>query len=353
MLVAHIINVIVRKDGYGINSIIRLMAVEIIIGAIAMTGPPKFYTYTPYQYGDYVQLAVEAANNLEIASSPVDRITNPDLSFNANYPLVMKRGAMSSFTAALQKDSQKQTVRWGHSKYFLWMLDSGNTVFSDALIHITEAVNVNRLDSSLYTLKKVGTDGCQYKLYTANYQLPFAIVTDSSVKNVDFNKDFTKNEATMSVESEDYNDNNCSKDWIYMHNIMYSALSHDSSGIVTEYGTLTDTKEITVNNNHVAEDNIASDNLEDYRTTQNKHIIQTYKDSVTGTKAVYMSVTDRNIGDSDANVSNLFRSVKITVNGKEIAIPTIGNVKISITQRIIITDLYILEHFMMKILRFR
>lgn len=158
------------------------MAVEIIIGAIAMTGPPKFYTYTPYQYGDYVQLAVEAANNLEIASSPVDRITNPDLSFNANYPLVMKRGAMSSFTAALQKDSQKQTVRWGHSKYFLWMLDSGNTVFSDALIHITEAVNVNRLDSSLYTLKKVGTDGCQYKLYTANYQLPFAMVTDSSVK---------------------------------------------------------------------------------------------------------------------------------------------------------------------------
>lgn len=353
MLVVHIINVIVRKDGYGINSIIRLMAVEIIIGAIAMTGPPKFYTYTPYQYGDYVQLAVEAANNLEIASSPVDRITNPDLSLNANYPLVMKRGAMSSFTAALQKDSQKQTVRWGHSKYFLWMLDSGNTVFSDALIHITEAVNVNRLDSSLYTLKKVGTDGCQYKLYTANYQLPFAMVTDSSVKNVDFNKDFTKNEATMSVESEDYNDNNCSKDWIYMHNIMYSALSHDSSGIVTEYGTLTDTKEITVNNNHVAEDNIASDNLEDYRTTQNKHIIQTYKDSVTGTKAVYMSVTDRNIGDSDANVSNLFRSVKITVNGKEIAIPTIGNVKISITQRIIITDLYILEHFMMKILRFR
>ena len=65
---------------------------------------------------------------------------------------------------------------------------------------------ISRLDSSLYTLKKVGTDGCQYKLYTANYQLPFAMATDSSVKNVDFNKDFTKNEATMSVESEDYND---------------------------------------------------------------------------------------------------------------------------------------------------
>ena len=181
----------------------------------------------------------------------------------------MKRGAMSSFTAALQKESQKQTVRWD-----IQSISSGCLIqvirYSAMLLYTLQRCNVNRLDSSLYTLKKVGTDGCQYKLYTANYQLPFAMVTDSSVKNVDFNKDFTKNEATMSAESEDYNDNNCSKDWIYMHNIMYSALSHDSSGIVTEYGTLTDTKEITVNNNQVAEDNIASDNLEDYRTTQNK-----------------------------------------------------------------------------------
>lgn len=36
--------------------------------------------------------------------------------------------------------------KWGHSKYFLWALDSGGTVFSDALLHITEAVNVNKLD---------------------------------------------------------------------------------------------------------------------------------------------------------------------------------------------------------------
>ena len=157
MLILHIVGVVVMKNGYKISIVISLVAVEVFIGAFSMTGPPKFYTYAPYQYGDYVQLAVNATNNLEISESPVDRITNPDLSFNANYPLIMKRGSLSSFTAALQKDTQKQTVRWGHSKYFLWALDSGGTVFSDALLHITEAVNVNKLDGSLYTLEKQGT----------------------------------------------------------------------------------------------------------------------------------------------------------------------------------------------------
>lgn len=86
MLILHIVGVVVMKNGYKISIVISLVAVEVFIGAFSMTGPPKFYTYAPYQYGDYVQLAVNATNNLEISESPVDRITNPDLSFNANYP---------------------------------------------------------------------------------------------------------------------------------------------------------------------------------------------------------------------------------------------------------------------------
>lgn len=42
----------------------------------------------------------------------------------------------------------------GYSKYFLWLLDSGGTVFSNAVLHVTQAVNINELDSALYTLEK-------------------------------------------------------------------------------------------------------------------------------------------------------------------------------------------------------
>ena len=262
MLILHIVGVVVMRNGYKISIVISLVAVEVFIGAFSMTGPPKFYTYAPYQYGDYVQLAVNATNNLEISESPVDRITNPDLSLNANYPLIMKRGSLSSFTAALQKDTQKQTVRWGHSKYFLWALDSGGTVFSDALLHITEAVNVNKLDSSLYTLEKQGTGDCEYDLYNANYQLPFAMVTNSNISLIDFNRDYTKLNAISSgdVTENDYNWNTTTKDWIYLHNLMYSALSGNSEKLVTEYGEFAGAKVYQVGESQVEDINAASDN---------------------------------------------------------------------------------------------
>ena len=329
MLILHIVGVVVMRNGYKISIVISLVAVEVFIGAFSMTGPPKFYTYAPYQYGDYVQLAVNATNNLEISESPVDRITNPDLSFNANYPLIMKRGSLSSFTAALQKDTQKQTVRWGHSKYFLWALDSGGTVFSDALLHITEAVNVNKLDGSLYTLEKQGTGDCEYDLYKANYQLPFAMVTNSNISLIDFNRDYTKLNAISSGDAteNDYNWNTTTKDWIYLHNLMYSALSGNSEKLVTEYGEFAGAKVYQVGESQVEDINAASDNSATDRPTQQTHVVKTYKDTIKGRQAVYVSVADYNIGTSDANVSQLFRSLTITVNGKQIDIPTIGNVE--------------------------
>lgn len=329
MLILHIVGVVVMRNGYKISIVISLVAVEVFIGAFSMTGPPKFYTYAPYQYGDYVQLAVNATNNLEISESPVDRITNPDLSLNANYPLIMKRGSLSSFTAALQKDTQKQTVRWGHSKYFLWALDSGGTVFSDALLHITEAVNVNKLDGSLYTLEKQGTGDCEYDLYKANYQLPFAMVTNSNISLIDFNRDYTRLNAISSGDAteNDYNWNTTTKDWIYLHNLMYSALSGNSEKLVTEYGEFAGAKVYQVGESQVEDINAASDNSATDRPTQQTHVVKTYKDTINGRQAVYVSVADYNIGTSDANVSQLFRSLTITVNGKQIDIPTIGNVE--------------------------
>ena len=79
---------------------------------------------------------------------------------------------MSSFTAALQSDTQSYSKKFGYSKYFLWLLDSGGTVFTNSLFHVTQAVNVNELDSQMYTALR--SDG-DYTLYDANYKLPFAM----------------------------------------------------------------------------------------------------------------------------------------------------------------------------------
>lgn len=49
-----------EKDEFNVKSVLAVIAVEVFLGAFALIGPPKFYTYEAYQVGDYVQYANEA-----------------------------------------------------------------------------------------------------------------------------------------------------------------------------------------------------------------------------------------------------------------------------------------------------
>lgn len=262
-----------EKNTFNCKSVIAVIAVEVFIGAYALIGPPKFYSYEDYQIGDYVQYANAAYEDLEIEDSATDRIVNPDISLNANYPLIMRRGALSSFTAALQSDTQQYSKRWGYSKYFLWLLDSGGTVFTNALFHVTEAVNINELDPELYTfIKKEG----DYSLYRTNYQLPFAVCVNNSLASQDFGGD-----------------------WVSLHNQFYKALTHDDEPLVkgVSYGL------------------------------KRSDTVLEYSVDIQGKQAVYINIADINNRESDANASWLINSMHIYINDEPVLVPTLGDVK--------------------------
>lgn len=264
-----------KKDGIGFdfNTIIAIVAIEIFIGAYSLIGPPKFYEYEPYQYGDYVQAANEVKDSLDIEESVNDRIVNPDISLNANYPLILRRSAMSSFTAALQSDTQSYSKKFGYSKYFLWLLDSGGTVFTNSLFHVTQAVNVNELDSQMYTA--VRSDG-DYTLYDANYKLPFAMSVNKNITRQDF-----------------------SGNWEDLHNIFYKALTNDTQDIVNGMSY----------------------------TKKESSVIREYNVRADGKQAVYINIVDVNNRNTDANASWLISSMHIYVNGEAVLVPTLGDVK--------------------------
>ncbi len=264
-----------KKDGIGFdfNTIIAIVAIEVFIGAYSLIGPPKFYEYEPYQYGDYVQAANEVKDSLDIEESVTDRIVNPDISLNANYPLILRRSAMSSFTAALQSDTQSYSKKFGYSKYFLWLLDSGGTVFTNSLFHVTQAVNVNELDSQMYT--PVRSDG-GYTLYDANYKLPFAMSVNKNITRQDF-----------------------SGNWEDLHNIFYKALTNDTQDIVNGMSY----------------------------TKKESSVIREYNVRADGKQAVYINIVDVNNRNTDANASWLISSMHIYVNGEEVLVPTLGDVK--------------------------
>ena len=56
----------IRKKEFNCKSVILVIALELFIGAYALIGPPKFYTYEDYHIGDYVQYANDAADSLDI-----------------------------------------------------------------------------------------------------------------------------------------------------------------------------------------------------------------------------------------------------------------------------------------------
>lgn len=264
-----------KKDGIGFdfNTIIAIVAIEVFIGAYSLIGPPKFYEYMPYQYGDYFQLANEVKDSLDIEESVTERIVNPDISLNANYPLILRRSAMSSFTAALQSDTQSYSKKFGYSKYFLWLLDSGGTVFTNSLFHVTQAVNVNELDSQMYTA--VRSDG-DYTLYDANYKLPFAMSVNKNITRQDF-----------------------SGNWEDLHNIFYKALTNDTQDIVNGMSY----------------------------TKKESSVIREYNVRADGKQAVYINIVDVNNRNTDANASWLISSMHIYVNGEAVLVPTLGDVK--------------------------
>ena len=264
-----------KKDGIGFdfNTIIAIVAIEVFIGAYSLIGPPKFYEYEPYQYGDYVQAANEVKDSLDIEESVTERIVNLDISLNANYPLILRRSAMSSFTAALQSDTQSYSKKFGYSKYFLWLLDSGGTVFTNSLFHVTQAVNVNELDSQMYTA--VRSDG-DYTLYDANYKLPFAMSVNKNITRQDF-----------------------SGNWEDLHNIFYKALTNDTQDIVNGMSY----------------------------TKKESSVIREYNVRADGKQAVYINIVDVNNRNTDANASWLISSMHIYVNGEEVLVPTLGDVK--------------------------
>ena len=264
-----------KKDGIGFdfNTIIAIVAIEVFIGAYSLIGPPKFYEYEPYQYGDYVQAANEVKDSLDIEESVTERIVNPDISLNANYPLILRRSAMSSFTAALQSDTQSYSKKFGYSKYFLWLLDSGGTVFTNSLFHVTQAVNVNELDSQMYTA--VRSDG-DYTLYDADYKLPFAMSVNKNITRQDF-----------------------SGNWEDLHNIFYKALTNDTQDIVNGMSY----------------------------TKKESSVIREYNVRADGKQAVYINIVDVNNRNTDANASWLISSMHIYVNGEAVLVPTLGDVK--------------------------
>ncbi|MBO4374618.1 MAG: YfhO family protein [Lachnospiraceae bacterium] len=166
-----------RPDGVFI-----FLAVELCVGAYIGFGMPNFtdvFSSDPEQSGAYVQTSSALQQDMKIRESVTDRIKNPDTMLNANYGMVIRRATVGGWANTARRDQLEAAMAFGYNAHFMRILDSGGTLFSDALLHVTQTLTCR---DDLYTdeawEKTAQADG--YTLFDNKYILPFIMLTDPS-----------------------------------------------------------------------------------------------------------------------------------------------------------------------------
>ncbi|MCL1904430.1 MAG: YfhO family protein [Oscillospiraceae bacterium] len=132
------------------------------------------YIYIGYQNPPfaYIREANEVKREFSVSEDKLARIKTTGHSFNTNYPFIFERASISNWTHTIPYRRLSANEKFGYSTVYTRMLDTGGTVFSDALFNITNTISDDALPSALYELI---ADGESYSYYKNRYVLPFGI----------------------------------------------------------------------------------------------------------------------------------------------------------------------------------
>lgn len=164
---------------------------EVLCYGFLLFGKPDFitgYSEEPEQNGEYINISEQLREKYGLEREFLYRVKNPDESLNANYGLVLMQPALSNWTHMIAPGEQEGAAAWGYSIQFTRLLDSGGTVFSDALLGIRKVISAAAVDEDLYervpdkdtvTVDMLNGDQKAYTMYQPRYSLPFGVVIDA------------------------------------------------------------------------------------------------------------------------------------------------------------------------------
>ncbi|MFT3982508.1 MAG: YfhO family protein [Lachnospiraceae bacterium] len=174
------------KDGRYRYGSACLLVFELLFYTFLMIGKPTFvtgYSEEPEQEGEYIRICNQLAEQFSLEPDVLARVKNPDESLNSNYGLVLRRPALSNWTHLISPQLQQGAGAWGYSFQFTRLLDAGGTVFSDALLGVTETISLaeqppalyEQTDSAAVTVDHLTGEEAVYGLYRNRYTLPWGM----------------------------------------------------------------------------------------------------------------------------------------------------------------------------------
>lgn len=228
--------------------IVVAIIIPLSINTYSFIGADK-YVYAE-QYPDFIAETEMLNDSLPKEENPLNRIKTADNSLNANYPLILQRGSISSWNGYATNEAIKSLKSMGYSSAFTRMLDTGGTLLTDAVMGIKNTLTTTILPQEAYTLTST-IDG--YNYYTNKFTLPSCVIADRSIAEIDTNSTAIKQ----------------------VNNDIYHSLTDDTENIMDI---------ITINNNNGCS----------YKSFSKDGVLN-YNVKVTGEKMLYFKSYSRNL----------------------------------------------------------
>lgn len=134
---------------------------------------------------DYIGECDTIHDTLPVQSDGLTRIKNIDGTLNTNYPLIVDYPSMSNFTHTIPSTIKVAMKNLGYSTVYTRILDTGGTLFTDALLGYRYALSLSPLSSENYSF--VGRSG-SYSVYESRYASAFGTVCSADIASEDFFK---------------------------------------------------------------------------------------------------------------------------------------------------------------------
>lgn len=155
-----------------------MVALVIGVNSLALIGECIIKDGGTLQYKNELELR----ENIK-EKDPFCRVNNADAVFGMNYGFIADVPTISNWTHSLDSHSLKTFSDLGFNTYFTFVIDIGGTVFSKALLRITDTVSEDELNKELYD-KYLQTES-KMNYHKNKFVLPVGVVFDETVKNID------------------------------------------------------------------------------------------------------------------------------------------------------------------------
>ncbi len=127
----------------------------------------------------YVLNSIELRKQLGGTADYCQRIKSDPADYESNYTNITDQPALSYWSYSVSPDTEAEMhENLGYDGQQSYLMDTGGTVFSDALLGVTRYASLHEPDKMLYS-EEDGKEG----VYRANYTMPFGIVTKDPIED--------------------------------------------------------------------------------------------------------------------------------------------------------------------------